>query len=768
MFLSKFKIYIVLALLELFFLSGSFSQGKIISVYDVKWTSQSGDSWGTMPAGNGDVGVNVWVTHDGVLHFFIGKTDAFSENGRLLKIGKVAVSFEPSILQGEYFVQDLNLYQGLISIKTDNASITFRVDANNPLIVVEGNSKTPVTMKVTYDGWRNERRKLRPEEMHSVRGLMPTGRTVGGIKDVYVEPDEILSLDKSILWCHNNKRSIYAMVMEKQGLKEFAEKQPDPLLGRTFGALVYGDQLISTSKTELVSVNPSKKISLNVIVKTSLNTTVQQWASDVKAIREELKQADAKRMKERHVAWWNDFWNRHYIVVTSKNEKEDAYAVTQGYLLQRYINACAGRGGLPIKFNGSIFNVDIPTDYMLSGQNMKGTDADYRRWGGCYWFQNTRLPYWSMLFAGDFEMMKPLFKMYMDALPLARFRTQKYEGHSGVIFPETMYFWGAYAITDYGWERDNTLTAGETVNPYIRYYWQSVIELVTMMQDYYFFTDDEDFLNGDLTEFAKEMLMFYDENYLRSSHGKIVFKPTHSLETFWYDIVNPLPEVAGLKYVTSRFLKNKNSLKDKELLDLCNKISNALPEVPVRTGEKGDQLLAPAEKYDPKTSNSENPELYAIFPYALYGLGKQDVEMAKRSYDERLFKASAGWQQDAVQAAYVGETNEAKRIIVNNFKAKNKQSRFPGFYGPNYDWIPDQDHGSVASRALQNMLVQQVGDSILLMPAWPKEWDCSFKVHANKNTVIEGEIQNGSLKKLKVEPMERKKDIFIGQEFLKP
>ena len=52
----------------------------------------------------------------------------------------------------------------------------------------------------------------------------------------------------------------------------------------------------------------------------------------------------------------------------------------------RQSNACGGRGALPIKFNGSIFTVD-------TGK----LDADFRQWGGCYWFQNTRLAYWPMI-----------------------------------------------------------------------------------------------------------------------------------------------------------------------------------------------------------------------------------------------------------------------------------------------------------------------------------------------------------------------------------
>ena len=112
----------------------------------------------------------------------------------------------------------------------------------------------------------------------------------------------------------------------------------------------------------------------------------------------------------------------------------DAYRVTQGYVLQRFMQACASRGEAPIKFNGSIFTVDATSSY----------DADYRRWGPPYWWQNTRLPYWTMLMSGDLDLMEPLFAMYLDALPLARERVHTYYGHAGAYFPETMYFWGTW------------------------------------------------------------------------------------------------------------------------------------------------------------------------------------------------------------------------------------------------------------------------------------------------------------------------------------
>ena len=136
-------------------------------------------------------------------------------------------------------------------------------------------------------------------------------------------------------------------------------------------------------------------------------------------------------------------------------------SLTRDCNLQRFVSACAGRGGSPIKFNGSIFSMDA----IVGGRPV---DADYRRWGGPYWFQNTRLVYWPMLASGDFEMLGPLFAMYRDALAFARERTRAWFGHAGAFYPETMYFRGAYANDNYGWDRAGK-PPGRVDNAYIRY-----------------------------------------------------------------------------------------------------------------------------------------------------------------------------------------------------------------------------------------------------------------------------------------------------------
>jgi len=58
--------------------------------YNVTWTTPSTNgSPGSMPIGNGDITANVWVENNGGdLVMYLGKSDAWSEGTRLLKVGR--------------------------------------------------------------------------------------------------------------------------------------------------------------------------------------------------------------------------------------------------------------------------------------------------------------------------------------------------------------------------------------------------------------------------------------------------------------------------------------------------------------------------------------------------------------------------------------------------------------------------------------------------------------------------------------------------------
>ncbi len=153
------------------------------------------------------------------------------------------------------------------------------------------------------------------------------------------------------------------------------------------------------------------------------------------------------------------------------------------------------------------------------------------------------------------------------------------------------------------------------------------------------------------------------------------------------------------------------------------------------------------------------PELYPVFPYELYGVARGGLELARDTYALRRHSGNSGWRQDEIWAAHLGLAEEAAKLLSRRFATKDPGSRFPAFWGPNYDWIPDQDHGCAGMIALQRMLLQEANGKMLLFPAWPKDWNVDFKLHAERNTTVHAVLRDGVVETLEVEPPERRDDV---------
>ena len=709
--------------------------------YNIVWDAPSKDSSGSMPIGNGDIGLNVWIEENGDLLFYISKTDAWNENCHLLKLARIRVKISPNPFKTGYdFEQALRLRQGEIEVSAgkDDSIINIRVwvDANQPVIRVEAQGEKEFDIQASLEVWRTN------QVIDDERALS------GSPEPVISSSDRILpAKDNRIIWYHRNGTSCYPITLRNQHLERLLVKYPDPLMYLTFGGCLKGEGLIAINNQAIGSSKPAKNFRISIYPLTAQTQNTDEWLGQLDANISKIDKKDIEVTRSEHREWWNDFWNRGWIYVKDTDGTNELTKITSGYILQRWITACGGRGAYPIKFNGSIFTVD-------GYDGEKKTDPDYRRWGGNYWFQNTRLAYWALLASGDFDLMKPLFGMYLDALPFALDRTTAYYKHNGAFFPETMHFWGAYSNTDFGWGNKEN----ETQNTYIKYYWSGGIELTAMMLEYYFYTQDIEFANNVLMPFTDSIITFFAQHWERDANGKIRFEPSESLET-WHEAVNPLPEIAGLKYVIEQILGLPTNIATEKQKKAWKEILESLPPIPMKE-EDGKRFLLPAEKFDRK-SNSENPELYAVFPYRIYGLGKPELETGLETYARRIHKGTGGWTQDAIQSAYLGLAEEAGSDVFSNFTTKHDGSRFPAFWGPNFDWIPDQDHGSVAMKALQTMLIQDNGKEILLFPAWPRAWDVEFRLCTRYNTIIEGNYSNGILENLKVTPREREKDVII-------
>ena len=725
------------------------------------WHSLGTNENNSMPLGNGDIALNVWTEQDGDIVLLFAKSDAWSENGQLLKLGRVRVKLTPNpFVSPDAFTQTLRLESGEVQLRSGKNIAHIWVDANNPAVHLEVQSEQPVQLEARSELWRTNTYHLNQGAV-SQAGFFEWGNNPNGLD---FDADKILPAQTSqVTWCHFNSRSIYPLVFEREHLEPLLQKYPDPLLHRCFGLTMKGPDLLNSDELTLKSSDASKALRLDLYALTQQADTPEAWQATLNKKIETMDDIKIKSAWRAHQQWWAEFWNRSWMHVSGT---ADAAKVSQSYAIQRYMTACAGRGAQPIKFNGSLFTVGHDLEEGISSSE-SNHDPDYRAWGNSFWNQNTRLLYWPLIATGDGDLLAPWFNMYVQALPLARDRTKLYFHHDGGAFIETIYFWGLPNVNDFGWNNSGP----ELQSEWMRHHVQGGLEVLAQMLNVYDNSQDADFAKNTLLPMADATITYYDQHWKRDPDGKIHMEPAQAIETYQQTAANPTPDVAGLMSILPRLLSLPPGLTDEAQRNLWTKVLKDLPSLPMGTTAKdrspsrgagdpdGKRVILPAQKYD-EPKNHENPELYAVFPYPLYGVGKPDLMMARNTFMARLYPFGKCWGQDGIQAALLGLTDEAKKNVIEEFTSYGNQ-QFPWFWSKNSDWIPDMDNGGAGMMTLQLMLMQCDGKRIQLLPAWPDDWTVDFKLQAPYQTTVEGHVEHGKITGLKTMPANRAKDVVL-------
>jgi hypothetical protein len=731
------------------------NNGFDVSKYNVKWNWGGSDATASLPVGNGDLGANVYCINDGELFLLLGKTDAFDWNGNVWKTGCIRIRMNPnpfSTWQGSYYGQTLNLVEGCVDITShdmicdNHVSIKVWADANSPVYHADIRSDREMDIKITPEFWE------RADGSH----------------------DRVETHDRHLVWYHSNgARSCYRDDLKYYEIEEMLNRHPDPYKYRTFGNVMQVGEL----KPENGSFTGyGKSFSIEIASLTRQVENTGEWVTEARNI---LARYDRTQAYDRHCEWWKSFWERSWITASDhtlppeerekpaapaapgkRGEKDGGYIVAQSYNVGRYIMACQGRGEYQTQFNGGIFNVPMPNYRRNNGQIYS---ADERDWGNRFTFQNQRLLYWPMLASGDFDIMRPFFNYYFSILDLRKAITKQWFGHDGAHYRENTQLTG-YEIAESSQlgnkpvripKKGEAPVAKGTHN----YHYNSGLELAVMALDLYRYARNETFFRDTVVPLAREMIRFFDLHYGRDKEGKLYLYPSQVLET-WREATNPTPDVAGLHYLIDGLLKEKNipqaDRKDWE------RVRKLLPKIAL-AGEDGTQYILPAEKYE-QIDNTENGELYAVFPFPLFGIGHGTEDIVARTIEKRLFKNMYGyrcWTQDQIMYAYAGMSEEAKEGLIHRWSAYSTHMLLPMFGAEVPDHVPDFDHNGSGSIALQRMVVQEVGDRIYVLPAWPAEWDGSFRLRLKNNAVIQGAVKNGKIESLNVSPENRKKDIII-------
>ncbi|MBN1636630.1 MAG: hypothetical protein JW920_08955 [Deltaproteobacteria bacterium] len=745
-----------------------------LSRYNLTWTRPGQNAGESMPCGGGDIGLNVWV-ENGDLLFYMSRSGTFDENNGFLKLGRMRIKLTPDPwAKAEKFCQTLKLEQGYVEILGEldfqPVKVDVWVDVFHPVIHVDIQSRKPVSLEVIYESWRNEDRVLTDGANQSNRSFL------GAPVKAVVRKDVVGFHGQDVLAYHRNDSqspNAFDLCIEQQGLSSVKDRIWNPITNRTFGVLVRGQSLKPAGRTkgQYASTeyegwrlkSKSAVLSHKVAIYTHVDQaeSLSQWKEDLMQLAETYEACEDHRTLTQD--WWKQFWQRSYIVINDKQEKTTPWTLGRNYQLFRYQQACNAYGQWPTKFNGGLFTVD--PEFTEGKQKYS---PDFRRWGGgSFTAQNQRLVYWPMLKSGDADMMRPQFEFYRRTLKAAELRSQVYWGHRGACYTEQIENFGLPVAFEYGWKRPDTYDPGLQYNAWLEYHWDTALEFCWMILEMHRFTDQD--ISAYLP-MIESCLVFFDERYQalnrqRSNspldpNGHLVLYPSTAGETYKM-AANPAPVIAALQVVITRLLSLPDGLITEDQRAYFTDYLKRIPPLPIRQRE-GVPTLAPAGRYE-RIQNVELPQLYPAFPYGLYGIGRSDLEIAintwKYGADREGQKDYISWHQDAIFCARLGLTEEAAAKTVR--KLGDSGRRCPTFWGPGHDWVPDHNWGGSGMIGLQEMLMQTVDDKIYLMPAWPKEWDVIFKLHAPGKTVVQGKMQQGKVVDLQVAPSSRRKDVIV-------
>lgn len=745
------------------------AQVKELDGNNVVWHTPGNNSAGSMPCGGGDIGLNVWVENGDVL-FYLSRSGTFDENNQVLKLGRVRLQLSSHPFRGAGFKQELHLQNGDVAISSGNTQVNIWVDVFRPVVHVAVKSAAPVSMTASYESWR-----YADHLMTDTKEFRANSYKVKQSFPVKTGKDEIAFSGNQVYFYHRNRsdiENIFDYTVRMEGMQGVKDKMFDPIKNNTFGGIMKGEgmkpagidsgQYAGTPyrSWSLATAKPVRSQELEIALHVEQSPSPDDWNKGLLAIINDAER-NKKTAQAKSRAWWKQFWDRSYIFIDSRDS--GISAISRNYQLFRYQLGCNAYGKWPTKFNGGLFTFDpvyVSSNYPFS--------PDFRLWGGgTMTAQNQRLVYFPMLKSGDFDMLKSQFDFYLRLQENAALRSKVYWKHAGACFTEQTENFGLPNITEYNLNRPAGYDAGMEYNAWLEYLWETVFEFCYMM------LETERYEGRDISAyipFIESCLTFYDEHYQQlakqrgakafDEKGYYVFYPTSAAETYKMTY-NSTTVISALKVTLERMLALPGKYLDTTARKKWATMLTRIPPLSFRESD-GHTTIAPAQAWQ-RVQNAETPQLYPVFPWGIYGVGKPGLDTAINTYkyDPKSIQGRSyiGWKQDNIFAARLGLTDEAAMLIKQ--KLKDGPHRFPAFWGPGFDWTPDHNWGGAAMIGLQEMLLQADDKKIYLLPAWPKEWDVHFKLHAPYNTTIEAVVKDGKIATLNVTPQSRAGDVII-------
>lgn len=702
----------------------------------------------SMPLGSGRAAVNVWVDTHG-LAFYLRDGRALDEYHALHTLGMIQLKLTPNPFATRNLrdiEQHLDHERAVLTVRANssdglNVVLQLFVDRLQHVVRIRAQSSRPVDLAASLFLWRRD-------ATFAPASYQVKTAWCGDCGEGYTHGDTVSRFDGSSLqqrdhvgagvtwqWRANQSQSVFTRSIEQQRLPIAVESQipTDPLSRLSAGGVIVSVKgplrtiqpaagvVVNTTRAGtyglLSSTTAARSFELLVVPHVNPGSSGKSYnfKTELRAAVADALKFDYDTALAEHVDAWARLWQRSWILVPGGRGSEQ-YNVTQMAVLGRYLDLSQGSGPYPIKWQGGLFHYDSPPTT---------NTIDEHGWGGAYWIWETRYPYYATTAAGDFDMTAVWLRMFRDQLPLARARVRQIYGHSGAIFVETTYLWGAPLLSNFAEHCNRTLPAPDgdcrlvgqpgvpidsscdVENPYIKHFFSGSLEVCVMALRQYEHTQNGLRDGRSLLELSDDVLMFYREHWRWATvNGTMHLFNSSGCES-WPRCDDPAPEIAGLTVLLEGLLALPADVADQSVLgyQAWRQMLKSLPPLPlIGDGSRG---IAPCRaSHAPQIEGGEGVGMYPIWPFQMFGAAQTSAQA--KHFPKSLGLASwhnsgtpqmntiPGQHNSApmVQAAALGLATEARSALVwehqqrplsqnrgfNESHAGNVP-RFAGFWG---------------------------------------------------------------------------------------
>lgn len=743
-------------------------EGALVSSADLIYLSPAAEPVEGHPIGNGRMGTMIWTEPDRV-RMQINRNDVFAVNrnhegprdGPADHCGgcaQVSIDVGADAFSGERgFEQRLSLYRAEDAIEGGNLTVRCFAAADTDVLVAEIDDRRPQPqpIRVALSMWRE------PE--------VKTG-------------------------AHTSRYEFEQAAGEVSVAQQFSEA--DHFCSSAVAVRAVGREVSVESdggKSRVLAM-PAAKGKVTVYISSA---AAWQRETDVRsqAIRllAETVGVPLAELLARHRAWWEDFWSRSFVSVSSRDGIGEFISRIRMYHL--YCMASTSRGPLPAKWNASLFAVD----------------GDRRRWGAQFWVWTTEISHFPLFASNSIDLTVPFFDMYVRQIPACEIAARQRWNASGAYFLEAGPFDGPVELPGevaseyfdvYQGIKPNTgfserarsfgqyecvLTqmADDRKPPSIakgRYSWVSHIassgsEIAVAAWWRYRYSGDEEWLRTHAYPLLKTTLEFYRSLAKKEDDGLYHLYGLNQHEAFW-GVDDGNVDLAAIRGTAPLAIRAAEILDlDAELREKWRELLDHLAPFPMGRDPKSKALAGgtiaddvwsighlgqvPGRHMDPGEAL-----LFPVFPFEVWTLETEDAETtrialkiselnpsSRQIFEGEPFGSAA---RTPIMESRAGRGGDLPLLLASYYR--NCFSPLPNGFS-NFEGVTAHsiEHLGCITTALQEGLMQSISprpaepEVIRVAPTWPDEWDAAFRLLARGGFLVAAVIEAGRPRFIEIE-----------------